>query len=70
MTEGFTVAASKEGTGTCRAAEIPYEEGVNYLTVLDGFLVSSNVEVKAVRNVDTGFAYSDHNPVQMTFVLK
>lgn len=43
---------------------------MNYLTVLDGFLVSSNVEVKAVRNVDTGFAYSDHNPVQMTFVLK
>ena len=70
LTEGFTVAASKEGTGTCRAAEIPYEEGVNYLTVLDGFLVSSNVEVKTVRNVDTGFAYSDHNPVQMTFVLK
>ncbi len=70
LTEGFTVAASKEGTGTCRAAEIPYEEGVNYLTVLDGFLVSSNVEVKAVKNVDTGFVYSDHNPVQMTFVLK
>ena len=70
LTEGFTVAASKEGTGTCRAAEIPYEEGVNYLTVLDGFLVSDNVEVKTVRNVDTGFAYSDHNPVQMTFVLK
>lgn len=70
LTDGFSIAASKEGTGTCRAAEIPYEEGVNYLTVLDGFLVSSNVEVSAVKNVDTGFAYSDHNPVQMTFVLK
>ena len=70
LAEGFTIAASKEGTGTCRAAEIPYEEGVNYLTVLDGFIVSDNVQVKAVQNVDTGFAYSDHNPVKMTFLLK
>ncbi len=68
--EGFRVEASKEGTGTCRAAEIPYEKGVNYLTVLDGFLVSANVETVAICNVDTDFRWSDHNPVRYEFRLK
>lgn len=61
---------SGENVGTCRAAEIPYTEGVNYQTVLDGFIVSDNVEVTKVRNIDTGYEFSDHNPVEMTFVLK
>jgi hypothetical protein len=38
--------------------------------VIDGFLVSDNVEVTELHNVDTGFAYSDHNPVMMRFTLK
>lgn len=61
---------SGENVGTCRAAEIPYTEGVNYQTVPDGFIVSDNVEVTKVRNIDTGYEFSDHNPVEMTFVLK
>lgn len=61
---------SGENVGTCRVAEIPYTEGVNYQTVLDGFVVSDNVEVTKVRNIDTGYEFSDHNPVEMTFVLK
>lgn len=68
--DNFRVVASKEGTGTCRAAEIPYEKGVNYLTVLDGFIVSDNVETVSITNVDTDFAYSDHNPVKFVFTLK
>ena len=67
--ENFRVVASKEGTGTCRAAEIPYTPGVNYLTVLDGFIVSDNVVTVAIENIDTGFAYSDHNPVKFAFRL-
>lgn len=61
---------SGENVGTCRAAEIPYTEGVNYQTVPDGFITSDNVEVTKVRNIDTGYEFSDHNPVEMTFVLK
>lgn len=61
---------SGENVGTCRATEIPYTEGANYQTVLDGFIVSDNVEVAKVRNIDTGYEFSDHNPVEMTFVLK
>lgn len=70
VADGFRVVASGEGVGTCRAAEIPYTEEVNYQTVLDGFIVSDNVEVTNVRNIDTGYEFSDHNPVKMTFVLK
>ena len=54
---------------TCRNCDIPYEEG-NFVIIVDGFLVSENVEVTSVRNVVTGFAYSDHNPVVMQFILK
>lgn len=53
---------------TCRGADIIYTKGVNYTTVVDGFLVTDNVRA-AAENVDTDFAYSDHNPVKLQFEL-
>ena len=53
---------------TCRGADIPYIKGVNYTTVVDGFLVSANIRATA-ENIDADFAYSDHNPVKLTFEL-
>lgn len=53
---------------TCRGADIVYTKGVNYTTVVDGFLVTDNVRA-AAENVDTDFAYSDHNPVKLQFEL-
>ncbi len=38
--------------------------------MLDGFIVSGNVEVSSVETVDAKFKYSDHNPVMMKFSLK
>ncbi len=38
--------------------------------VLDGFIVSSNVEVEKVYTEDLGFVQSDHNPIVMQFKLK
>ncbi len=53
---------------TCRNCDVPY--GDDCMTfVIDGFLVTDNVQVDTVRNIDTGFVYSDHNPVVMTFSL-
>ena len=49
---------------------MPYEEGVTYTVTLDGFIVSDNIEMTAYENVDTGYLYSDHDPVWMRFVLK
>ena len=54
---------------SCRNADAPYHEGQLLLTV-DGFLVSDNVTVTGSLVYDTGFAYSDHQPVVMTFTLE
>ena len=71
LPEGFSVVQAENLTevATCRSTDIPYEKGVNYTTVLDGFLVSDNVRA-AAENVDTDFLYSDHNPVLLTFTLE
>ena len=54
---------------TCRNCDIPYKEG-NFTIIVDGFLVTDNVETVSVENVKTDFVYSDHNPVVMEFKLK
>lgn len=54
---------------TCRTADIPYTKGVSYETVVDGFLVSGNIEAES-EVIDTGYAWSDHQPVLMKFILK
>ena len=54
---------------TCRNCDVPYKEG-NFTIIVDGFLVSKNVEVVYLENIVTGFTYSDHNPVVMKFILR
>lgn len=54
---------------SCRLPDTAFWEGQFQITV-DGFMVSPNVEVKEAEVLDTGFAYSDHNPVLLTFCLK
>lgn len=71
---GFSFAASKNAP-TCRSTDIPFTKKdngdlVNYSVVLDGFLVSDNVTVSNVHNIDTNFSFSDHNPVLMDFQLQ
>ena len=53
---------------SCRNADGPYHEG-QYVLTIDGFLVSPNVTVGEAKVIDTGFRYSDHNPVSMRFSL-
>jgi endonuclease/exonuclease/phosphatase family metal-dependent hydrolase len=52
------------GTPTNRTLEQRYCPGVNYRSVIDGFLVSPNVEVVGVETLELDFANSDHNPVR------
>lgn len=54
---------------TCRNCDVPYSEG-NFTVIVDGFLVTENVEAVSVKNIKTDFAYSDHNPVVLEFKLK
>lgn len=52
---------------TARNCDIEYVKGKTQVFVLDGFFVSNNVVVNSVQNVDSGFKFSDHNPVVMNF---
>ena len=54
---------------TCRNCDIPYEEG-NFTVIVDGFLITDNIEVEYLENIQKGFEYSDHNPVVIKFRLK
>ena len=54
---------------SCRNADSAYHEGQYVLTV-DGFMVSKNVTVESTGVIDTGFQWSDHNPVKMVFTLQ
>ena len=54
---------------TCRNCDVPYVEG-NFTIIVDGYLVSDNIEVTYLENIQTGFTYSDHCPVVMKFILK
>lgn len=51
-----------------RNTDIPYSED-SFTVTLDGFIVSDNVRYNYVQTVDSGFTYSDHNPVVLRFEL-
>lgn len=57
-------------TPTVRTLASAYVEGENYLAVIDGFLVSDNVEIVKVYGTELQFEHTDHNPVTLEFVLK
>lgn len=68
---GFSYAVS-DNAPTCRLLNGPYsgnyEESQVY--VLDGFIVSDNINVEQVENIDIQFEYTDHQPVRGCFEMK
>ena len=52
---------------TCRLLNQPYapDSPLTQYYVIDGFIVSPNLEVEAVQTLDEDFRFSDHNPVVM-----
>ncbi|MFB6364179.1 hypothetical protein ACFCP7_08960 [Paenibacillus elgii] len=52
-----------------RTLDTAYRPWINFLAVIDGFLVSPNVEIVDVTGHDLNFEHSDHNPVTGRFVL-
>lgn len=69
--EGFSLVKplGDSPVPSCRLADSPYTKDSFVLTV-DGFIVSDNVLAAYSAVSDAGFAYSDHNPVYLDFVLK
>ena len=58
---------------TCRLLDQPYQgadkDSFQYY-MIDGFIVSDNIEVGETKTIGTFFAPSDHNPVLMNVKLK
>lgn len=71
LPSGFSIVKPENGFSvpTVRSCDIPYTKGVNYLTIVDGFIVSDNIDASSYV-YDTDFSYSDHQPVVLTFILK
>lgn len=57
-------------TDTSRNCDIEYIPGTSYVCTLDGFMISDNIELKDYQVINTGYAYSDHEPVIMKFKLQ
>ena len=55
---------------SARNADMEYIPGETYTVTLDGFIVSDNVECLSYEDINTGYTYSDHDPVYMEFQLK
>lgn len=55
---------------SARNADMEYVPGETYTVTLGGFIISDNVECTKYENVNTGYSYSDHDPVYMEFQLK
>lgn len=55
---------------SARNADMEYVPGVTYTVTLDGFIISDNVECVRYETIPTGYEYSDHEPVEMTFRLR
>ena len=41
-----------------------------YTVTLDGFIISDNLECLSYENINTGYSWSDHDPVYLKFKLK
>lgn len=76
LESGFKVVAS-DNKPTCRNNDIEWIPEKTYVCVVDGFIVSENIDVIEHYNVETkmgnknvdGFAFSDHQPAFIKFKL-
>ena len=71
LANGWQYAADKS-TPSCRLLNEPFSGDLDntQLYIIDGFILSPNVELIEVKTFDLGFKYSDHNPVKMRVMLK
>ena len=77
LPEGWRFAAD-DAVPSCRLNNGVYESALHDETVrknwqyyiIDGFILSPNVELQSICTFDESFVYSDHNPVELTVYLK
>lgn len=70
--DSFTCSTDSSAP-TCRSLDKPYEgsdhESFQYY-VIDGFIVSSNLQINSTETIDLDFKNSDHNPIRLDVALK
>ena len=54
---------------TNRKTRKPFQAGKTFITVIDFFLISPNIQVRNVKCLDQQFRFSDHQPVWMEVEL-
>ncbi|MGE0046361.1 MAG: endonuclease/exonuclease/phosphatase family protein [Hyphomonadaceae bacterium] len=64
LPEGWRIAADAT-TPSNRTNNQPYVEGENYRSVIDGFVISPDLEAVEVQGIALGFAHADHQPVRL-----
>lgn len=72
LPEEFSYAYD-DSVPTCRLNNQPYNPDDKENTqhyVIDGFMISPNIEIVEVKTIDMGFEDSDHNPVSLRIKLK
>ena len=59
-------------TPSCRLLNQPYDasSAKTQYYVIDGFILSPNIELTQVQTLNARFVYSDHNPVVLDIQLK
>ena len=69
--DGFSFAVA-DNVPTCRLLNEAYSGNYtdSQVYVLDGFIVSDNVKVDEIRNIDMDFTYADHQPVRLQVTLQ
>lgn len=71
LPEGYQFKIDPNVT-TSRLLNQPYNPSDienTYYFIIDGFIVSDNIEVTLVEGLDLGYVHSDHNPVRLKFRL-
>lgn len=67
--DGFKVIAANNEP-SCRDCDVIWERGRTFVSTVDGFIVSDNINVESVTTLKTGengFEYSDHQPTTIKF---
>jgi len=69
---GFTLLEDNR-VPSCRSLDRAYagaEKDKFQFYLIDGVVVSANVQTESLETVDCGFTCSDHNPVRLRFILQ
>lgn len=71
LAEGWQFASDKQ-IPSCRLLNEPYSGNPSdtQMYIIDGFIISPNVELVDLKAFDLDFKHSDHNPVKITVLLK